>query len=153
MRITAIGSGYVGLVAGVCFAESDTTLCWWIRIPRGISPLPPANVPFMSCICRNCWRAIADRGSLFQTAWPKRSSSSQAVLVAVGTPPALHWVFTPVPVPITEAFKQPIVTNPLGRFTLHSHCGNSGSYTLVLEGGWYPYPFAAAFIGVKLAIT
>ena len=21
----------------------------------------------------------------------------------------------------------PIVTNPLGRFTLHSHCGNSGS--------------------------
>jgi len=30
--------------------------------------------------------------------------------------------------------RQPIVTSPDGRFTPHSHCGNSGSYTGVLLG-------------------
>ena len=32
--------------------------------------------------------------------------------------------------------KHPGVTKPCGRFTLHNHCGKSGSYTLALDGIW-----------------
>ena len=52
-----------------------------------------------------------------------------------------------------EDERHPEVTRPVGRFTLHNHCGNSGSEVAVVLGIWYPYAFAAVFVGVKLAMT
>ena len=92
----------------------------YFTLAAGECPIHELYLPEL--LARNRGQRLSFSDSLAEAV-----QSSQAVLVAVGTPPALHWVFTPLPVPITEAFKQPIVTNPLGRFTLHSHCGNSGS--------------------------
>ena len=47
----------------------------------------------------------------------------------------------------------PIVTRPGGMLTLHNHCGNNGSFTLVVSGTWYPSDAAEALVGVKLEIN
>lgn len=46
-----------------------------------------------------------------------------------------------------------VVIRPEGRFAVHSHAGNRGSLPGEVLGRWYPYPWAAAAVGVKAAIT
>ena len=49
--------------------------------------------------------------------------------------------------------RQPMVTRPEGRFTLHSQLGKRGSRTSEPLAIWYPYAVALRFVGVKPAMT
>ena len=48
MRISVIGSGYVGLVAGTCFADSGNDVVCVDRDAKKIHASPPAKSPSTS---------------------------------------------------------------------------------------------------------
>ncbi len=87
MKIAVIGSGYVGLVAGACFADSGTTVVCVDKDERKLKALENGDVPFYE-------PRLAD---LVKKNWPERLtftsdlksavSGAQAVFIAVGTPP------------------------------------------------------------------
>lgn len=87
MKITVIGSGYVGLVAGACFADSGTTVVCVDRDEKKLAQLERGEVPFYE-------PRLAE---LVQRNWPTRLTFSsdlkssiqgaEAVFIAVGTPP------------------------------------------------------------------
>ena len=88
MKITIIGTGYVGLVSGTCFAETgvhvhciDNNEDKINKLRQGIIPIyEPGLSPMVS---RN-----TDAGRLeFSTDLEKAIPGSQAVFIAVGTPP------------------------------------------------------------------
>ncbi len=87
MRIAVIGTGYVGLVAGACFADSGTNVVCVDVDEAKLEKLRAGEVPFFE----------PRLSELVQRNWPARLSFSsnlkdairgrQAVFVAVGTPP------------------------------------------------------------------
>ncbi|HSC86074.1 MAG TPA: UDP-glucose/GDP-mannose dehydrogenase family protein [Polyangiaceae bacterium] len=87
MKIAVIGSGYVGLVAGACFADSGTTVVCVDRDERKLRLLEKGEVPFYE-------PRLAD---IVKKNWPDRLTFSsdlktsirgaQAIFIAVGTPP------------------------------------------------------------------
>lgn len=88
MKITLVGTGYVGLVSGTCLAETgvnvecvDTDTKKIENLNRGIIPIyEPGLSPMVQ---RN-----VDAGRLkFSTDLKEAVKDSQAVLIAVGTPP------------------------------------------------------------------
>ena len=88
MKITLVGTGYVGLVSGTCLAETginvecvDTDSRKIENLNRGIIPIyEPGLAPMIK---RN-----VDAGRLnFSTNLKDSVKESQAVLIAVGTPP------------------------------------------------------------------
>jgi len=88
MKITIVGTGYVGLVSGACLAETgvivqciDTDSQKIDNLNKGIIPIyEPGLAPLLK---RN-----VDAGRLkFSTELKKALVDSQAVLIAVGTPP------------------------------------------------------------------
>ena len=88
MKISIVGTGYVGLVTGTCFAESGiTTTCVDID-KRKIDMLNNGQVPIYepgleSMIARN-----VEKGRLTFTTDIKESlTDADAVFIAVGTPP------------------------------------------------------------------
>ncbi len=90
MRISVIGSGYVGLVAGVCFAElgHDVTLfdndpAKQEALQRGVSPIHEKYVPEL---------LQRHRGSklLFSNSLADSVGQSDAIFIAVGTPPNVN---------------------------------------------------------------
>lgn len=88
MRISIVGSGYVGLVSGTCFAETGITVtCVDVdknkidNLNKGILPIYEPGLETM--IERN-----VEKGRLFFTTSLKDSiDKSDAVFIAVGTPP------------------------------------------------------------------
>ncbi|MGH8699424.1 MAG: UDP-glucose 6-dehydrogenase, partial [Burkholderiales bacterium] len=88
MRITMIGTGYVGLVSGACFAEvGNDVLCYDVDarkiaiLDRGEVPVHEPGLPEL--VARN--RAA---GRLRFTTDPAASVAHGAVqFIAVGTPP------------------------------------------------------------------
>ncbi len=90
MQIAVIGSGYVGLVAGACFAELghqvtlvDNDPAKYDALVRGICPIHEEHLPELLAKHRGTRLSFAD-----SLAEPVRAS--QAVFVAVGTPPAVN---------------------------------------------------------------
>lgn len=88
MKITIVGTGYVGLVSGTCLAETgiivhciDTDAGKIEKLNKGIIPIyEPGLAPM---ITRN-----VDAGRLkFSTDLKEALEGSEAVLIAVGTPP------------------------------------------------------------------
>jgi UDPglucose 6-dehydrogenase len=87
MRIAVVGTGYVGLVAGACFADAGTTVTCVDVDEKKLAELRAGNVPFFE-------PRLAE---LVQRNWPNRLQFSSslaesidgraAVFVAVGTPP------------------------------------------------------------------
>ena len=90
MRIAVIGSGYVGLVAGVCFAELGHDVSLFDNDPEkqaelrdGLSPIHEKFVPELLARHRGNRLQISD--SLTESV-----AQSEAIFVAVGTPPTVN---------------------------------------------------------------
>jgi UDPglucose 6-dehydrogenase len=88
MRIAVVGTGYVGLVAGTCFAESGNTVtCIDIdqrkieRLHQGILPIYEPGLDEL--LKRN----VADGRLHFTTQYADCIADAQVVFIAVGTPP------------------------------------------------------------------
>ncbi len=88
MKITIIGTGYVGLVSGACFADVDNTvLCLDVNdekiamLKNGVIPIHEPGLDTM--VERN---AAAGR-LLFSTSYDEAMAHAECVFLAVGTPP------------------------------------------------------------------
>jgi len=87
VKIAVIGSGYVGLVAGACFADSGTTVICVDRDERKLRALEKGEVPFyeprLADLVKKNW---PDRLT-FTSDLPAAIRGAKAVFIAVGTPP------------------------------------------------------------------
>ncbi|MCD8499885.1 MAG: hypothetical protein LRY43_02005 [Gammaproteobacteria bacterium] len=87
MRITVLGTGYVGLVTGACLAElGNDVICMDVDLKK-IDGLKQGIIPFYepgleSMVKRNC---LADR-LRFITDLSQQERPSEVYYVAVGTP-------------------------------------------------------------------
>ncbi len=89
MRIAVVGTGYVGLVTGPCFAESGNRVICVDVDERKIQMLRNGEIPIYEpgleeIVKRN---AAANR-LFFTTDLPKAIKDSRIIFLAVGTPPA-----------------------------------------------------------------
>src|SRR5437870_5541963 len=89
MRIAVVGTGYVGLVAGVCFADSGhSVVCVDVdekkiaRLQRGETPIYEPGLEEL--LAKN----IAAERLTFSTDLPAAVKQSEVVFIAVGTPQA-----------------------------------------------------------------
>src|SRR5664279_6005887 len=90
MHITVIGSGYVGLVAGACFAEIGHEVVLVDKDPKRYSALAAGECPIHELylpelLARNRGQRLSFSDNLAASVRP-----SQAVFVAVGTPPTVN---------------------------------------------------------------
>ncbi|HWN84694.1 MAG TPA: UDP-glucose/GDP-mannose dehydrogenase family protein [Vicinamibacterales bacterium] len=87
MRIAVVGTGYVGLVAGVCFAESGNDVVCVDKDATKIRALTKGKVPIYEPGLEELLRRNRSEGRLtFSTALPKAVRDSAVVFIAVGTP-------------------------------------------------------------------
>jgi len=88
MRIAVVGTGYVGLVAGTCFAESgNNVICLDIDEDK-IERLRQGEVPIYEPGLEELLKRNVHDGRLsFTTSYPDAIKNAQVVFIAVGTPP------------------------------------------------------------------
>ncbi|MCB9907813.1 MAG: UDP-glucose/GDP-mannose dehydrogenase family protein [Planctomycetes bacterium] len=88
MRITVIGTGYVGLVAGTCFAESGNTVtCIDIdqeKVRKLRDGIIPIYEPGLEELLR---RNVRDGRLQFTTDYTEGLKGAEIAFIAVGTPP------------------------------------------------------------------
>jgi UDPglucose 6-dehydrogenase len=88
MRIAVIGTGYVGLVAGTCFAESGNSVACLDIDQEKIRKLRQGQVPIYEPGLEELLkRNLADGRLRFETDYAKVIPGAQVVFIAVGTPP------------------------------------------------------------------
>ena len=87
MKLTVVGTGYVGLVAGTCFAESGNDVTC-IDIDEGkISALKAGKVPFYEPGLEELVRRnLAEQRLVFTTDLKEAVRQAAVVFIAVGTP-------------------------------------------------------------------
>jgi UDPglucose 6-dehydrogenase len=88
MRISVVGSGYVGLVTGACFAESGVNVTCVDNNEEKIRMLNQGMIPIYepgleNIICRN----TAKKRLRFTTDIKEAVDTSDVIFIAVGTPP------------------------------------------------------------------
>ena len=87
MRIAVVGTGYVGLVAGACFAESGNDVVCVDKDETKIRTLKRGKMPIYEPGLEELVRRNRGEGRLtFTTTLPKAVRDSQVVFIAVGTP-------------------------------------------------------------------
>lgn len=89
MHITVIGSGYVGLVAGACFADIGNDVTCVDKNQRKIDLLNRGEIPIFEPGLEAIVRRNREGGRLHFTTQEKDAVSRSAVIfIAVGTPPS-----------------------------------------------------------------
>jgi UDPglucose 6-dehydrogenase len=87
MRIAVIGTGYVGLVVGACFAETGNEVICVDRIAAKVRMLQRGKLPIyepgLSELVR---RNYAEKRLTFTTRLPDAVRRSEVIFIAVGTP-------------------------------------------------------------------
>lgn len=88
MKITVIGTGYVGLVTGTCFAETGATVICVDNDPAKVNILRNGETPIyepglQTMIDRN----VEKQRLSFSLSIPEAVKQSEIVFIAVGTPP------------------------------------------------------------------
>ena len=87
MRIAMIGSGYVGLVSGACFADFGHEVCCVDKDPGKIEALNRGEIPiFEPGLAELVAKNVREGRLTFTTALPAAVASAEAVFIAVGTP-------------------------------------------------------------------
>ncbi|MGV3742047.1 MAG: UDP-glucose dehydrogenase family protein [Burkholderiaceae bacterium] len=88
MKITVIGTGYVGLVSGACFADSGNTVLCLDLDARKIDMLNSGGIP----IHEPGLEAVVKRNHaagrlIFSTSYDEAIQHGDVIFIAVGTPP------------------------------------------------------------------
>ncbi len=87
MKLTVIGTGYVGLVVGACFAENGNTVVCVDNDARKIRGLQRGKVPIYEPGLEELVRRNRTEKRLtFSTSLSRAVRSSQVIFIAVGTP-------------------------------------------------------------------
>ena len=87
MRIAVVGTGYVGLVAGTCFAESGNTVACIDINEEKIKRLGEGRIPIYEPGLEELVRRnVRDKRLHFTTSYEEGMSDAQVVFIAVGTP-------------------------------------------------------------------
>jgi UDPglucose 6-dehydrogenase len=87
MKIAVVGTGYVGLVAGVCFAESGNDVICVDNNDAKVEALNQGKMPiYEPGLEELCRRNRAERRLTFTTDLPRAVRESKVIFIAVGTP-------------------------------------------------------------------
>jgi UDPglucose 6-dehydrogenase len=87
MKITMIGTGYVGLVSGVCFSDFGHDVVCVDKDPRKIEMLNAGEVPIYEPGLDLLMAKNVEAGRLsFTTDLPSAVADADAIFIAVGTP-------------------------------------------------------------------
>src|SRR5690349_24009682 len=87
MRVTMIGTGYVGLVSGACFADFGHVVTCVDKDASKISKLQKGEIPIFEPGLDELVKDNVEQGRLFFTTDPTEAiRSADAVFIAVGTP-------------------------------------------------------------------
>ncbi len=90
MHISVIGTGYVGLVTGACFAEFGVNVTCMDNDAKRIAKLEKGEVPFYEPgITELVAKGIKEGRLSFTTDVTKAVDKALAIFIAVGTPPRL----------------------------------------------------------------
>ena len=88
MKIAVVGTGYVGLVTGTCFAESGNEVVCLDVDARKIAILESGGLPIYEPGLEELVRRNVKEGRLsFTTSYPAAVKDAAVVFIAVGTPP------------------------------------------------------------------
>ncbi len=87
MKIAVVGSGYVGLVAGACFAENGNEVCCIDKDPAKVRALQRGQIPIYEPGLEEMVRRNRGLKRLtFTTDLAKGVRASEIIFIAVGTP-------------------------------------------------------------------
>jgi UDPglucose 6-dehydrogenase len=87
MKIAVVGTGYVGLVAGACFAESGNDVVCVDKDEKKIATLNDGHMPIYEPGLEEIVRRNRQEGRLsFTTDLPEAVRQSSIIFIAVGTP-------------------------------------------------------------------
>jgi UDPglucose 6-dehydrogenase len=87
MRVAMIGSGYVGLVSGACFADFGHVVCCIDKDPAKIEALKRGQMPiFEPGLSELVAKNVKTRRLSFATDHSEAVRSADAVFISVGTP-------------------------------------------------------------------
>lgn len=87
MNIAIVGTGYVGLVTGVCFAEFGVHVACVDRDEKRIATLAKGEVPIYEPQLREMLQRNLQTGRIhFTTDTPRAAKQSLVIFIAVGTP-------------------------------------------------------------------
>lgn len=87
MRIAVVGSGYVGLVAGACFADMGHEVVLVDNDPQKLAALRSGQVPIHERFLPELLQRHRGKKLQFSDNLHEAARASTAVFVAVGTPP------------------------------------------------------------------
>src|ERR1700691_3582668 len=87
MRISVIGSGYVGLVTAVCFAELGHDVTLYDNDPTKQDVLRQGKSPIHELYVSELLKRHLGTKLVLSDALPESVDQSEAIFVAVGTPP------------------------------------------------------------------
>ena len=88
MKISVVGSGYVGLVSGTCFSETGIDVVCVDVDERKINMLNSGQIPIYEPGLEDIFKRNVDKGRLsFTTSLKGSLIDAEAVFIAVGTPP------------------------------------------------------------------
>ncbi len=89
MNIAVVGTGYVGLVVGACFAENGNTVVCVDKDAAKVRALQKGKIPIYEPGLEELVKRNRQEGRLtFTTTLPRAVRASQVIFIAVGTPEA-----------------------------------------------------------------
>jgi UDPglucose 6-dehydrogenase len=88
MKITVVGSGYVGLVAAACFADMGHEIISVDNDPTKTAMLQRGDIPIHERHLPELLARHRDRSIRFASSLPDAVRASDAIFIAVGTPSA-----------------------------------------------------------------
>lgn len=91
MKIAVVGTGYVGLVTGTCFAESGNDVVCVDKVAAKVETLKQGKVPiYEPGLSELVHRSHRDGRLQFTTSLPDGIAEAELVFIAVGTPQGEH---------------------------------------------------------------